>query len=77
MRLQSAALIAATLVLCAADAEAATTSCSTVAACVFGANTSSGYGVEGTSKTNDGVVGTTTENATSAYDGQSRGSRIR
>jgi hypothetical protein len=70
VRSVSAAFGVATFLLSAGGAMAATTSCITVAACVFGANTSTGYGVEGTSKGNDGVVGMTTENATSASAGK-------
>jgi hypothetical protein len=71
MRVLLAALVAALSLSLAARANAATTTCATVAACIFGSNTSSGYGVEGSSKANDGVVGITTENATSAAKGKS------
>jgi hypothetical protein len=56
--------------LVAAKAAAATTSCSTVAACIFGANSNSGYGIEGTSTKNDGIVGSTKQNATSPSTGK-------
>ncbi len=56
--------------LTGSGAVAATTSCNTVAACVLGTNMSTGYGVEGTSKGNDGVFGMTTQNATSASSGR-------
>ncbi len=64
----------------ASVAKSATTTCSTVAACIFGQNTSSGIGIEGTSSSGHGVeghslsgfgiVGFTTQNATSASNGK-------
>ena len=53
-------------VMSTAAANAATTTCGTVAACVMGTNTATGYGVEGASKSGTGVLGVTTYNATSA-----------
>jgi hypothetical protein len=71
MRALVAALAAALFLSVAfTSAYAATTSCATVAACIFGSNTRSGYGVEGSSKANDGVVGITTQNATSPSTGK-------
>ena len=65
-RRSTAVCAAAVLTFYAAKAIAATTTCSTVAACVMGVNAASGYGVEGTSKSSTGVLGTTSYNATSA-----------
>ena len=66
LRRSSAAFAVVALASSAAIANAATTTCSTVAACVMGANTGSGYGIEGTSKSGTGAFGITTFNATSA-----------
>lgn len=62
------------------EAKSATTTCNTVAACIFGQNTSSGTGIDGTSSSGHGVeghsssgfgiVGFTTQNATSASNGK-------
>ena len=60
----------ATASLAAASAPLGETACHTVAACVFGVNTSTGYGVEGTSTGSNGVVGITTVKATSASSGK-------
>jgi hypothetical protein len=57
-------------VAAAANAPLAETACHTVAACLFGVNSSTGYGVEGTSTGGNGVVGITTEKATSASSGK-------
>ncbi len=75
----AAAVLGVSIALAPAMAKA--TSCSTVAACVLGTNTGSGYGVEGTAKSNyavfgtssgnSGIYGATTVNATSASSGKS------
>ncbi len=56
---RSVAIVATAALLgaIASPGEAATTTCSTVAACVFGVNTSSGIGVEGKSSSGYGVSG--------------------
>lgn len=59
IRIFSATLVAtgAIVALGAASVSAATTTCSSVGACVLDVNTSSGPGVEGTSSTGEGVLG--------------------
>jgi len=70
MRNIVAATTAMFLLTSGAGAIAATTSCTTIAACLMGINTSAGYAVEGVSKANDAVVGLTTLNSTSASTGK-------
>ncbi len=70
LRRLAAVSAAVALTFYAAAANAATTTCSTVAACVLGVNTATGFGVEGTSKANTGVLGMTSYNATSATAGK-------
>ena len=62
MRTVTAAFGAATFLLSAGSTIAATTSCSTVAACVMGTNSSSGPGVSGSSKTGFGISGISMSN---------------
>jgi hypothetical protein len=70
MRIAISASITGLLLISASSAIAEATTCSTVAACVMGTNSNAGYGVEGTSKANNGVVGMTLQNATSAATGK-------
>lgn len=60
----------ASFFVCFGVANAATSDCGSVAACVFGINNDSGDGVEGTSKLGDGVVGITAQNTTAARYGK-------
>ena len=72
MRLTLTLSAAALATLCATTmANATTTSCQTVVACVLGVNQSSGYAIEGYSRFGTALIGTTVSNTTQAAGARS------